>query len=159
MSWILQIALPPASSTAVWCLAATVVHWIHNLIGHLRDACGRTKRSFSTLPTHPSSTTSSRRKDSPSVRLTRKTVGENAHRSTRWVRRNWKRWWPQRRQFSSSSRQRRERLYKTAPSKIGCFQGLWHWDKFPGKLAVTLTPTSKEMKTEIVRVCWYQKVD
>jgi len=39
----------------------------------------RTKRPFSRLPTKPSSTTSSRRKDSSSVRL---------HRSTRSERRN-----------------------------------------------------------------------
>jgi len=29
------------------------------------------------------------------------------------------------------------------PSKIGYFQGLWHWDQFTGKSVVTLTPTSK----------------
>ena len=34
-------------------------------------------------------------------------------------------------------------LQKETPSKIGCFQGLWHWDQFTGKSAVTLTPTSK----------------
>jgi len=121
------------------------VRWIQNLIWHLRDACGRTKQSFLTLPTQPSSSTSSRGKDSPSVtqRLTWKTVGENAHRSIRSVRRNWKRWWPQRRRLSSGSRRRRERLFKTAPPKIRCFQGPWHWDQFTGKSAVTLTSASK----------------
>ena len=119
------------------------VRWIQNLIWHLRDACGRTKRSFSTLPTHPSSSTSSRGKDSPSVRLTRNMVGENAHCSKRSVRRNWKRLWQQRRNPLSGSRRRRDSFAKKNPSKIGCFQGLWHWDQFTGKSVVTLTPTSK----------------
>jgi len=55
-----------------------VILKMQNLIWHLRDACDRTNRPFSSLPTKPSSKTSSRRKDSPCVRL---------HRSTRSVRR------------------------------------------------------------------------
>ena len=54
-----------------------------------------------------------------------------------------KRWWPQRRRLSSDSRRRREGASKTAPSKTGCLQDLWHWDQFAGKSAVTATPASK----------------
>jgi len=54
-----------------------------------------TKWSSPTLPTQPSSSTSNRGKDSSSVRLKRQTMGpgNNDHRSTRSVRRNYKRWW------------------------------------------------------------------
>ena len=66
-----------------WIFVITkMVRYIQNLIWHLRDACDRTKRNFLSLSTKPSSTISSPRKDSPSVRL---------HRSTRSVQRNWKR--------------------------------------------------------------------
>jgi len=43
----------------------------------------------------------------------------------------------------SGSRRRRDSFAKKTPSKIGCFQGLCHWDQFTGKSVVTLTPTSK----------------
>jgi len=120
-----------------------VVHWIQNLIWHLVDACGRTKWSSSTWHTQLSNSTLSWRKDSPSVWLTRKTKGANAARGTRCVRRNEKRWWPQRGRLSRDSRRRRECASKTAPSKTGYLQGLWHWDQFTRQLAVTPTPTSR----------------
>jgi len=56
-----------------------MVRQIQNLIWHLRDACDRTKRLFSSSPKKPSNSTSSPRRNSYSVRL---------HRSTRSVQRN-----------------------------------------------------------------------
>ena len=50
---------------------------------------------------------------------------------------------PQRRKLSSGSRRRRDSFSKKTPSKIGCFQGLWHWDQFTEKSVLTLIPTSK----------------
>ena len=46
-------------------------------------------------------------------------------------------------ELSSGSRRRRDSFAKMTPSKIGCFQGLWHWDQFTAKSVVTLTPNSK----------------
>ena len=73
------------------------------------------------------------------MRLTWKTKGKNANRGTRCVRRNWKRWWPQRGRLSSDRHRRKESASKMAPSKTGCLQGLWHWDQFTEKSVVTPT--------------------
>ena len=63
---------------------------------------------------------------------------EEIERQRHWKRLCWKR-----RQPSSGSRRKRDNFAEKTPSKIGCFQGLWHWGQFTGKSVVTLTLTSK----------------
>ena len=56
---------------------------------------------------------------------------------------NWKILCWKRRQPSSGSRRKRDNFAEKIPSKIGCFQGLWHWGQLTGKSVVMLTLTSK----------------
>ena len=106
-----------------------MVRQIQNLIWHIRDGCDRTKGLFPSSPKKPSNSTSSPRRNSHCVRLLLSTLS---------VQTNWKRLCWKRRQPSSGSRRKRDSFAEKTPSRIGCFQGLWHWGQFTGKSVVTL---------------------
>jgi len=118
------------------------VRWIQNFIWHLVDACGRTKWSCPTWPTRLWSSILRRTKDSSSA-WCRRTMGVSVTSGTRWTRQNWNIWLPWYWWLSSGSQRRREDSSKTAPSKNGLLQGLWHWGQFTGKSVVIPTPASK----------------